>query len=690
MRKLPIVAVLVVFALNVQAQTFQWAKLLGTPPYFIAPSNFGFFQIAHDHHGHIYTIGHLGGTLDLDPGSSVHSVTSAGGDNLFIQKLDSARNFIWVRNIDRSPYYGGYTHSEALSTMVDKEGSVTIAGYFQGSLDFDPGSGTTVMSCGANSNGFVLKIDSSGNFLWAAQFFTAFPYSSVVRSAAIDDSGNVICLISFNSTTDVDPGVGTQNVTTTASDQTCIVKLDSAGNFRWVREFHSTDKIIGRAIACGAGNRLFLTGEFRGTADFDPGAPVYNINEATNGPSFIEELDAAGNFLWVRSFGTCTGYSSFPGYSPYSQSYHIVVDKQNNIHLYGEIWGNVNFGTATTPHYLYLNRGTYLVKLDSAGSFLWASLVDSAYQGSNYESFSVDSMSNIYITGRFFGTTDFDPGLGVYDMTASGPSSRSDIFLQKLAPNGNFLWAKQLGSSGDDNASVVDVDEHMCIYIAGYIQSTVDFDPGPGTYFMTGRSSPLFSFFQEKLSQCTTVTPNVSINGNTGMNAMGLITDTFTAIATCGGTAPVFQWYINGTLVTGATSTVFIFNTLHNNDSVYCVLTSNDTCAISPISISDTLVVNVPYLGLSNPKLPPDFYIYPNPCGGDLTIVSGKIASGEKTVAYRISDISGRVMQQGGIQINGNFIDNKIRLSESTAEGIYFITITVDDINKTERLIIQR
>src|SRR4051812_42350353 len=53
-----------------------------------------------------------------------------------------------------------------------------------------------------------------------------------------------------------------------------------------------------------------------------------------------------------------------------------------------------------------------------------------------------DFAGNIYSTGHFEGTVDFDPGSGVYNMTAIGTY---DLFVLKLDNNGNFIWARQMG-----------------------------------------------------------------------------------------------------------------------------------------------------------------------------------------------------------------------------------------------------
>src|SRR5688572_6872623 len=67
----------------------------------------------------------------------------------------------------------------------------------------------------------------------------------------------------------------------------------------------------------------------------------------------------------------------------------------------------------------------------------------------NKVAFSVvtDQSGNVYSTGYFCGTTDFDPGPATYDVTSV---SVQDIFVTKMDALGNFVWAKTMGGGGTE------------------------------------------------------------------------------------------------------------------------------------------------------------------------------------------------------------------------------------------------
>lgn len=109
---------------------------------------------------------------------------------------------------------------------------------------------------------------------------------------------------------------------------------------------------------------------------------------------------------------------------------------------------------------------------------------------------TLDAAGNYYLTGYFMGSGDYaldaDPGPAVYPLSVPSTLANRDIFIIKLDPNGDFLWAKQVSSpsgAGNDDATTIKVDSMGNILVAGsYVY--VDFDPGAGTelYTATGNS----------------------------------------------------------------------------------------------------------------------------------------------------------------------------------------------------------
>ena len=114
----------------------------------------------------------------------------------------------------------------------------------------------------------------------------------------------------------------------------------------------------------------------------------------------------------------------------------------------------------------------YIQMVDINGKLLWARTFGSSTNDILYD-VDTDDSGNVYACGYFSGTTDFDPGPGNYILT---PAAGIDLFVMKLDSNGNFEWARSLGSTGTESAEAVAVLDDG-IAIAGGFQDVVNFDP---------------------------------------------------------------------------------------------------------------------------------------------------------------------------------------------------------------------
>lgn len=89
----------------------------------------------------------------------------------------------------------------------------------------------------------------------------------------------------------------------------------------------------------------------------------------------------------------------------------------------------------------------------------------------------------------------------------------------------------------------------------------------------------------------TVSAPSVSITPTTPSVCSGSAVS-FMASTINGGSAPTYQWYVNGSLQ-GSTSNPFVTSSLSNNDSVWTVMTSNSSCASLPTAMSNHAKVTV-------------------------------------------------------------------------------------------------
>ncbi len=117
--------------------------------------------------------------------------------------------------------------------------------------------------------------------------------------------------------------------------------------------------------------------------------------------------------------------------------------------------------------------------------------------------------------------------------------------------------------------------------------------PLPGTYYAVVTNSDGCTDTSNSIVILPTHLPGISINSNAAnSNLCGGFTEpfTFTAAITNGGTDPIYQWNLNGKIV-GSNSPSYS-NTFTNGDNLYCVLTSNVSCPITPVATSSDFIVH--------------------------------------------------------------------------------------------------
>jgi len=292
------------------------------------------------------------------------------------------------------------------------------------------------------------------------------------NSIAVDKSGNVYTVCTFGGTADFDPDTSTFNLTASVGNWV-ICKLDNQGNFIWARHFVSSTHQPINTIALDDSANIYMTGGFNGTVDFDPSAGIYNLTASLRMSLFICKLDSAGNFIWAEK----TGNSTFT-----CRANWVSTDPLGNVIVTGTFGDSIDFDMGSSSYYLSSpgNEDAFVLKLDNNGNFIWADKFGGPSNDNCFQS-SIDTIGNIYITGSFSDSADFDPGPLTNYLFSNG---QVDAFICKLDLGGNLIWAHQVGGALTDVGSTLTVDYHGAVYVAGSFRDTIDFDPGPGNYFI--------------------------------------------------------------------------------------------------------------------------------------------------------------------------------------------------------------
>ncbi|BDS10517.1 DUF7619 domain-containing protein [Aureispira anguillae] len=460
-----------------QSLNLEWAY---------APQSVGWdeaSEIVQDSAGFIYVTGYFGQTTDFDPSAGTAILNSnVGTDDLFVLKLDPFGNLVWAKGTNVPSLVD--VRGEGLA--IDDAGNIYVTGYFDGTVDFDPGPAVNNLTSNGGTDIFVLKLDNDGVFQWAHSFGDYSEDEGVAITT--DPMGNVCVTGFFKFTVDFDPGSGINNLTA-LNREVFVLKLDAAGNLVWAKSLEgTTSSDEGRDIKTDANGNIYMTGYFSGNLGIDPGVGSSFLYSQGNWDVFIVKWTAAGNLVWGRSIG---GPMDDSGWS-------LDVDAGGNVYTTGYFEGTCNFdlwGTNTMETAVG-NSDIFIQKLDSNGWFQWVKPFGSAAYdwGQRVE---VDNHGDVYITGFFVDSIDFDPGPGVHQLRANGAA---DAFIQKLTNNGDFLWATSFGGTHQERCRGLLVDKITNdVYTAGKINGVVDFDPSSGVYNLG--TNGWNSMFVYKMSQ---------------------------------------------------------------------------------------------------------------------------------------------------------------------------------------------
>lgn len=309
-----------------------------------------------------------------------------------------------------------------------------------------------------------------------------------VGGVTTDASSNVYTIGSFSSdTADFDPGTSVFNVGRSGStgsgtggySDIFISKLDSNGNFAWVRTLGSTQADIGLAITTDAAGNIYVTGLFMDTVDFDPGPGVTKLISAGKADVFVAKFSAAGNLVWAKNFGG-TGDD---------QGNTIQVDSKGDIYLGGFFNNDFKFNPSTTKIDMTSigNRDVFISKLNSSGNLIWAKQYGGAFMES-ISGLAVNSLGEVYISGNYEQSMTCAVGAGSTVLTTTS-SSTFDFFVSKLDASGKLLWAKNSGTSSYNISTSLAIDSLNNVYVSGSFTNTSDFDPSPSTSNLTSFGS---------------------------------------------------------------------------------------------------------------------------------------------------------------------------------------------------------
>ncbi len=369
----------------------------------------------------------------------------------------------WVKQL------GGNDYDAGKAIAVDASGNVYTTGAFSGTADFDPGLGVYNLTSAGENDIFLSKLDASGNFQWAIRI--GGPLFDWGQALSIDGSGNIYLTGYIGSLEDFNLApTGTLSMSELDFFNVFITKINSDGQIQWSDDLTGQSTQVSTSLALDWDGNVYISGNFRGETDFDPGAGTFLMTANVDTfDIFVLKLTGSGNFVWTKQFGG-------PDFDFGSA---LAVDMLGSVYMTGSFSGTADFdpGPGVSSLTSAGNNDAFVLRLNASGDLLWVKQF-SGPQTVAASSIALDASNNIVTSGYFAGQVDFNPDNAIVYLTSAGSY---DIYISKIDQNGNFMWITQMGGVGTDASYSLEIDLDGNIYTTGTFSDVADFNPDPIT-----------------------------------------------------------------------------------------------------------------------------------------------------------------------------------------------------------------
>lgn len=460
MKKITVFLPLFFLAFCLNAQSFQWGGTYG-----------GFGEdVLRDMHtdasGNTYSTGYFTDTADFDISASEANLTSNGFYDVYVLKTNGEGGYEWAVNV------GGESFDYGVGITTDTDGNVYVTGYYDGTVDFDPGAGVANITAIGGGDIFILKLNADGEFLWAKSVGgTGYEESTAI---AVSSTGTVTVLGYFYEPADFNPGPDEFILTSEGASDTFLENLDANGDFISAQRYGGSDLDLALDMKISGTNEIFIAGYFEGTTDFDPSnSGEFNLTSSTEGfSSYLLHLNSAGELVFAGA--THDGNVEVRG---------LAVDANDNVYLTGHFNGTVNLNPdGTNTDYVFTSENVsngFAMKINPVGILEWARPIESDDTVFGFD-IAVDATGNVFTTGYFAATADFDPDPSATFNLTKQSANATDAYMWAMDTDGHLVNAFTFGGADFLDTHKIGADAQGYVYLSGHFESTVDINPLDG------------------------------------------------------------------------------------------------------------------------------------------------------------------------------------------------------------------
>jgi hypothetical protein len=334
------------------------------------------------------------------------------------------------------------------------------------------------------------------NYDWG--FTTGNSKRDEVTALSMDAQGSIYITGAFEDSMDMANGAGAaEYIHGFGFRDIFLAKYDATGIKQWAFSIGNLAWDRGWALTTDDHGSVYTGGVFSRKADFDPGpdSMMLTSNQAGFWPDgYLVKYSTSGELVWAKHLLTARNRSASQTATLLSIT-GMEIDSNGDLLIGGAFWDSVWLA----PNHLIVSDGPladmFIAKYDSDGNFIWGKQMGGSGD-QRIQSISTDPQGNVYTTGFYFGSPDFDPAGG----TVLSSQGAEDIFLAKYNSSGALQWAKGIGSMNGSAVSTesgldVGTDDMGNVYVTGRLLGTADFDPNTAAGSVTPTTSGAASFF---------------------------------------------------------------------------------------------------------------------------------------------------------------------------------------------------
>jgi hypothetical protein len=446
---------------------FQWAFQIG------GSGDDRIAGIAVDGDGNPYVTGYFAETISLGTGAARQTLASAGGEDIFVAKLNTAGELLWAMRI------GGPEDDRTNAIAVDAEGNVAVTGRFSDTLSFGGASSSDALKTSTYYDAFVAGLSPEGNLRWAHQM--GGNVYSEGKDIAVDANGGIHVTGVLRGPLEQGVGFGANLQARDQPGVGCfVVKLESNGVAQWGKAVYGVDTCEGTGISVDGAGNVYVAGPFNHEVDFDPGLAEFLLKVPAFPRNFLMKLNTNGGFVWAKRLFNDTLNFGGP----------VAVDRNGALYFSGQTGRKIVLDPEREETILRPADADsrFVAKFDQDGKVQWDQILLGSFTLDL--DLAVDQDGVCHVGGMYSGALRLEEQPTPFDLPA--PDALFGGYLIAIDPLGRPLFSRSFRSMTDERTAVAAVaaDTQGNLYAAGHFAGAMDADPDAGSFPLQSAGGP--------------------------------------------------------------------------------------------------------------------------------------------------------------------------------------------------------